>query len=64
MICNMTNWDKFREVFGISEDNKIAPIGSVCDFIDYHRGECLECSIYKTEANDQCFWDREYKKKG
>lgn len=56
----MTNWDKFREVFGISEHNETKPIKSVCVLVKCVSGDCSECPIYKADVHRVHFWEEEY----
>jgi len=54
----MTNWEKFKEVFGIPDDSKINTEKQMCAIIDCDKvKKCWECPLY--EFN----WEKEYKAK-
>jgi hypothetical protein len=59
----MTNWEKFKEVFGIPADIGIEPMRNMCSIVDCKGIECDDCFIYKNNMQGTSFWRREYKKK-
>lgn len=56
----MTNWDKFKEVFGIPENSEVEPMEIVCGFVKCVSGLCTECPIYKANMHGLHFWKEEY----
>lgn len=56
----MTNWDKFREVFGISENSELKPIGTICLFVKCVSGQCTECPLYEANVHGVHFWEEKY----
>lgn len=56
----MTNWDKFREVFGISENSEMKPIKTVCLLVKCVSGQCSKCPIYEANIHGLHFWEEEY----
>jgi len=59
----MTNWEKFKEVFGIPMDSKIEPMGVVCNIVDCSGIKCDECPIQHYGMTVLYFWEREYEEK-
>lgn len=57
----MTNWEKLKEVFGISMDTEIEPMCNMCSIVDCHKITCNKCPINYSEMSTLYFWDREYK---
>jgi len=59
----MTNWEKFKEVFGLPTNVKIEMQMDICDVVDCRGIECDDCFINKNNMHGTSFWRREYKKK-
>lgn len=60
----MTNWEKFKEVFGIPEDSEIKVEGDICNIIDCTGiFSCTQCPIEKAHMNNFDFWESEYEVK-
>lgn len=59
----MTNWEKFKEVFGIPTNVKKAMNMNICNVVDCKGIECDDCYIYKNDMQGTKFWRREYQKK-
>jgi len=58
----MTNWEKFKEVFGIPADSELEAEREICPILDCTSIEwCAECPVDKLHLNDADFWEREYK---
>jgi hypothetical protein len=59
----MTNWEKFKEVFGFLESDLVKPMVSVCVMMKCANVPCDDCPIYKNDICAKSFWSREYNKK-
>lgn len=59
----MTNWDKFREVFGIPENSKLKPIKTVCLLVKCVSKDCTECPIFNANVHGEYFWEDKYESK-
>lgn len=59
----MTNWEKFKEVFGLPTNVKKAMQMNICNVVDCKGIECDDCFINKNNMHGTSFWRREYKKK-
>lgn len=60
----MTNWEKFKEVFGIPSDNEVVPDDRLCEILDCGAMEsCTECPFSDKGMDSQMFWDEEYETK-
>lgn len=60
---NMTNWEKFKEVFGLPANVKKSMSMNTCDMFDCKGIECDDCYIYKNNMQGTKFWREEYQKK-
>lgn len=58
----MTNWEKFKEVFGFPENDIVMPIGSMCEIIECDDIPCYDCPICENDICVKSFWSREYNK--
>jgi hypothetical protein len=57
----MTNWEKFKEVFGITGYDRLTPKGSICAIIDCSDVQCRECPLYEQRGLlYEGFWEEEY----
>lgn len=56
----MTNWEKFKEVFGITRYDSTTPKGSICAIIDCSDIQCRECPFYEQGLWFVGFWEEEY----
>lgn len=57
----MTNWEKFKEVFGIPTDNEVEPMDRICEILDCGAMEkCTECPFSELDMDSPSFWDDEY----
>ena len=57
----MTNWEKFKEVFGIPKNVRKSMPMNICNVVDCKGIECDDCFIYKNDMQGTKFWRREYK---
>lgn len=57
----MTNWEKFKEVFGITRYDETTPEGSICAIIDCSDIQCGNCPFYEQGLWYVRFWEEEYK---
>jgi hypothetical protein len=60
----MTNWEKFKEVFGFPESDIVMPVGSMCEIIECDDIQCYDCPICENDVCVKSFWNREYNEKG
>lgn len=59
----MTNWEKFKEVFGLPTNVKKAMQMNICNVVDCKGIECDDCFINKNNMHGTSFWRREYKER-
>ena len=60
---DMTNWEKFKEVFGLPTNVKKSMSLNICNVVDCKGIECDDCYIYKNNMQGTKFWRKEYQKK-
>jgi len=60
---SMTNWEKFKEVFGLPTNVKKEMQMNICNAVDCKGIECDDCFIYKNNMHGTSFWRKEYQKK-
>lgn len=58
----MTNWEKFKEVFGLPESDLVMPTGSLCEIVGCNDIQCCDCPICENDICEKTFWSREYNK--
>lgn len=57
----MTNWEKFKEVFGIPQGTPIDVNERICEILDCGLMEkCTECPFSELDMDSPFFWDDEY----
>jgi hypothetical protein len=60
----MTNWEKFKEVFGIPADAELTPKENICNMVDCSLiMSCSKCPICNYGMDTSYFWEREYEVK-